>query len=160
MPSEGLDDVDKGILYLLQENARTNTTQSIGEKVGVSSSTVGNRIKDLEERGVITGYHPTVDYEKTGLDHHLLAIGTVPLDEQGTVADEILGVSGVVSVREFVSNTQNVAIELVGYSRDYIERTINDLNDLGVTIERIELMKRERTQPFNDFGKEHTTADQ
>lgn len=84
MPYEGLDDVDKGIVYLLQENARTNTTESIGETVGVSSSTVGNRSTNLEERGVITGYHPTVDYDKAGLDHHMVAIGTVPLEDQGS----------------------------------------------------------------------------
>lgn len=46
--------MDTGILYLLQENARTNTTKRIGEPVGVSSSAVGNRIQKLEERGVIT----------------------------------------------------------------------------------------------------------
>jgi len=30
MPSDELDNVDKGILYLLQQNARANTTSEIG----------------------------------------------------------------------------------------------------------------------------------
>ena len=47
MASDELDNVDKGILYLLQQNARTNTTTTLGERVGVSSNTVGNRITKL-----------------------------------------------------------------------------------------------------------------
>ncbi|WP_135822396.1 Lrp/AsnC family transcriptional regulator [Halostella litorea] len=157
MVLDKLDNVDKGILYLLQQNARDNTTAGIAEKVGVSSSTVGNRIQKLEENGVITGYHPTVNYEKAGLDHHLLAIGTVPYGRRGTLGKQILAVSGVVSIRELLTNKQNVAIELVGYSRKYIESALDELKELGVTIERIEMMKRERTQPFDDLGKEYTT---
>lgn len=38
----GVDNVDMGILHLLQQDARSNTTSMIGEEVGVSSSTVGN----------------------------------------------------------------------------------------------------------------------
>ncbi|WP_312908269.1 Lrp/AsnC family transcriptional regulator [Natronosalvus caseinilyticus] len=53
LASEELDSVDKGILYLLQEDARNNTTNAIGEQVGVSSSTVANRITKLEENGEI-----------------------------------------------------------------------------------------------------------
>lgn len=157
MVSDEIDDVDKGILYLLQQNARTNTTNNIADKVGVSSSTVGNRIQKLEENGVITGYHPTVNYGKAGLDHHLLAIGTVPYERRETLTEQILEVSGVVSVRELLTNKQNVAIELVGYSRTYVESAIDELNEIGVTIERIEMMKRERVQPFDDLGKQFTT---
>ncbi|UPV99122.1 Lrp/AsnC family transcriptional regulator [Halorussus gelatinilyticus] len=159
MGSDKLDDVDKGILYLIQQNARTSTTAEIAEKLGVSSSTVGNRIQKLEERGVISGYHLTVDYEKVGLDQHLLAIGTVPYERRETLSEQILEASGVVSVRELLTNKQNVAIELVGYSRKYIESAIDELNDIGVAIERIEMMKRERTQPFDDFGKQYTNEE-
>jgi len=159
MSNDALDNVDKGILYLLQQNARTNTTSHIGDKVGVSSSTVGNRIQKLEENGVITGYHPTVNYEEAGLDQHLLAIGTVPYESRESMGEEILEVSGVVSVRELLTNKQNVAIELVGYSRAHIESAIDALNEIGVTIERVEMMKRERTQPFDDFGKQYTTEE-
>ncbi|MFB6309339.1 MAG: Lrp/AsnC family transcriptional regulator [Haloarculaceae archaeon] len=158
MASDDLDNVDKGILYLLQQNARTNTTSNIAEKVGVSSSTVGNRIQKLEENGVISGYQPTVNYERAGLDHHLLAIGTVPHEQRETLGKRILEVSGVVGVRELLTNQENVAIELVGSTRGHIESAVDELNELGVTIERIEMMKRERTKPFDDFGKEYTTG--
>lgn len=159
MVSNELDDVDKGILYLLQQNARTNTTTDIGEKVGVSSSTVSNRINKLEEQDVVTGYHPTVDYERTGLDHHLLVVGTVPFEEREDVADEIMDVTGIVCLRELLTDTGNLTIELVGRTRRDVEQTLAELNSRGVDIERMEMLKRERTQPYNHFGKQYVDGE-
>lgn len=157
MPPDQLDNVDKGILYLLQQNARTNTTTDIGEKVGVSSSTVGNRINRLEERGVITGYHPTVDYDKTDLNHHLLVTGKAPFEDREAIADEVMDVTGVVCLRELVAGDANMTIEVVGYSREDVEQILTELNDLRVDIIRISMMKRERNQPYNHFGKQYTS---
>lgn len=66
-PNMSLDDTDKAILYLLQHDARGITTTEMGDRVGVSASTVRNRIENLEERNVLRGYHPVVDYDKAGL---------------------------------------------------------------------------------------------
>jgi Lrp/AsnC family leucine-responsive transcriptional regulator len=98
MASEELDSVDKGILYLLQEDARNNTTNTIGEQVGVSSSMVANRINKLEESSVMTGYHPTIDYEQAGMGHHLFVIATVPIDAQEEIVHDFVHVPGVVSI--------------------------------------------------------------
>lgn len=159
MGGDELDSVDKGILYLLQENARTNTTTEIAKKVGVSSSTVGNRINKLEELGVITGYHPTIDYEQTGMGHHLLIVATVPIKDQGEIVDNLVNVPGVVSVRELLTNNGNLSIELVGKSKQEIEKSIGELNSLGADIERMEMLKRVRAFPYNHFGKEYADED-
>lgn len=150
-----LDDIDKGILYMLQQDARKNTTGDIGEAVGVSSSTVSNRIKKLEEKELITGYHPIVDYERAGLDNHMLVIGTVDFDERERMVAKIMNVVGVVSVRDLLTNRQNLSIELVGYDRRDIERSLTELNDIGVDIQRAEMMKREKRKPYNHFGEEY-----
>lgn len=160
MVAEELDNVDKGILYLLQEDARNNTTAEIGEQVGVSSSTVGNRINKLEERGIVTGYHPTIDYEQTGMGHHLLVVATVPLEDQEEIVDDLVSVPGVVSVRELLTNNANLSIELVGQNKQEIEKSVGELNSMGVDIERMEMLKRVRAFPYNHFGKEHTTEDE
>lgn len=157
MSSDDLDSVDKGILYLLQQDARKHTTEEIGKKVGVSSSTVANRINKLEDRGVITGYHPILDYEQTGMGHHLLVIATVPLTDQSELVDELVSVPGVVSVRELLTNNRNLSIELVGKSKQDIEESIGELDSLGVDIERMEMLKNVRQFPYNHFGKEFTT---
>lgn len=88
-----LDRVDRAILYLLQRDARNTTTAGIGEAVGVSSTTVGNRIKKLENENVITGYLPTADYERMGLDQHLLVVATAPFGDREHLADEALEVT-------------------------------------------------------------------
>lgn len=159
MATDEIDDVDKGILYLLQENARSHTTEDIGERVGVSSSTVANRINRLEERGVILGYHPIVQYERTGLGHHLLVTATVPLTEREEMMDGIMEASGVVSARELLTNNQNLSLEVVGHTQKDIEESLAELDALGVDVNRMEIMKQERANPYNHFGKPFATEE-
>jgi Lrp/AsnC family leucine-responsive transcriptional regulator len=61
-----LDDIDRKILMLLQQDSRL-TMQEISEQVGLSASPCHRRIKLLEERGVITRYGATVDQRAVGL---------------------------------------------------------------------------------------------
>jgi Lrp/AsnC family leucine-responsive transcriptional regulator len=63
----GLDGVDLQILSLLQKNCRLPLAK-IGEKVGLSAPSVVERIKRLEERGVIKGYIAVLDARKLGKD--------------------------------------------------------------------------------------------
>jgi DNA-binding Lrp family transcriptional regulator len=53
--ANGLDSKDLAILKLLQANARA-TVKEIADKVGLSTTPVHERIKRLEEEGVITQY--------------------------------------------------------------------------------------------------------
>ncbi|PSQ16368.1 transcriptional regulator, partial [Halobacteriales archaeon QS_8_69_26] len=50
-----LDNIDRGILYMLQEDARNTTSADIADKTGVSASTIRNRLERLEGDGVIRG---------------------------------------------------------------------------------------------------------
>ncbi len=60
-----IDDVDRRILAVLLADARTSM-RSIAEKVGVALGTVSNRVKRMEEMGVIHGYGVHIDAEKVG----------------------------------------------------------------------------------------------
>jgi len=64
MSSTPLDEVDRGILFVLQQDARNTTIAEIADEVEVSSSTVRNRIDRLEDEGVIEGYYPKINYFK------------------------------------------------------------------------------------------------
>src|SRR5947208_4040680 len=61
-----LDDVDVHILTLLQENARM-TMHDLGAKVGLSGPAVTERVRRLEERGVVRSYRAEVAPERIGL---------------------------------------------------------------------------------------------
>lgn len=60
-----LDSVDRKILHILQENART-TLKDIAAQVYLSSPATSARIGRLEREGYILGYHTCVNKEKLG----------------------------------------------------------------------------------------------
>ena len=60
-----IDDTDRRILAVLLADARTSM-RSIAEEVGVALGTVSNRVKRMEEIGVIHGYGVHLDAEKIG----------------------------------------------------------------------------------------------
>ena len=62
-----LDDTDRAILRELQRNARTPFSE-IARRIDMSSATVHDRVKRLEEEGVIRGYHADVEPTAVGLD--------------------------------------------------------------------------------------------
>lgn len=60
-----IDPTDRAILALLQENARMSNAE-IGRRVELATSTVHQRIRKLEEQGVIEGYCCRVNPRSVG----------------------------------------------------------------------------------------------
>jgi len=60
-----IDDIDERILKELTKDCRKSYRQ-IARKVRVSIGTVLNRIRRMEEAGVIKGYSAIIDHEKVG----------------------------------------------------------------------------------------------
>lgn len=61
-----IDDIDVKILTILQENARTSNAE-IARRVGLAPSAISERIRKLEEKGVIRGYSLKLDSRALGL---------------------------------------------------------------------------------------------
>jgi Lrp/AsnC family leucine-responsive transcriptional regulator len=77
-----IDDIDRQIVLLLQEDARLSNA-ALAEKVGLTVSTVHERVKKLEKKGVIRGYVALVDAEALGkpiMAFIRLTVGTTPGD--------------------------------------------------------------------------------
>jgi Lrp/AsnC family transcriptional regulator, leucine-responsive regulatory protein len=66
MAVESLDDIDYRLLEALQNDGRASYAE-LGRTVGLSPSAVTERVRRLEEGGVITGYRCQVDPERLGL---------------------------------------------------------------------------------------------
>lgn len=62
-----LDETDVRIVALLQTDCKAPLAR-IGESVGLSAPSVMERVRKLEQAGVIRGYHADVDARKVGLD--------------------------------------------------------------------------------------------
>jgi len=60
-----VDEIDLTLLSELQRDAR-QTNRALAAKVGLAPSTTLNRVRELEDRGAITGYHAEVDLSVLG----------------------------------------------------------------------------------------------
>jgi DNA-binding Lrp family transcriptional regulator len=98
-----LDAVDRGILHMLQQDARNNRASDIADAVGVAPNTVRSRIERLEENGVIEGYHPHINYERAGFQLRDVFVATVPIGRREELAEPSLDVEGVIQVVEILS---------------------------------------------------------
>jgi Lrp/AsnC family leucine-responsive transcriptional regulator len=65
-PDRPLDDVDWHILRELQADGRLSYNQ-LGRRVNLSSPAVAERVRRLEESGVITGYQARIDPARAGV---------------------------------------------------------------------------------------------
>jgi Lrp/AsnC family leucine-responsive transcriptional regulator len=73
-----LDPKDKAILVALQEDGRA-TFAEVAQTVGMAPSSVHDRIRKLEQAGVIRGFRAEVDTEALGLFVTAL-VSVTPLD--------------------------------------------------------------------------------
>jgi DNA-binding Lrp family transcriptional regulator len=71
-----LDDIDRQILCLLQENSRI-TSAELARRINLSAPGLQKRLRKLEESGIIAGYVTLVNREALGLD--LLCFAQVTL---------------------------------------------------------------------------------
>lgn len=62
-----IDEIDAKILTLLQQHGRMKRNR-IAEEVGLSVPSVSERMRKLEERDVITGYHAIVNAKRLHID--------------------------------------------------------------------------------------------
>ncbi|HIP88913.1 MAG TPA: Lrp/AsnC family transcriptional regulator [Thermococcus paralvinellae] len=62
-----IDELDRKILSLLQKDARLSYRE-IAKELDVAVGTVYNRLRKLEEEGVLKGFYPKLDYEKLGYE--------------------------------------------------------------------------------------------
>lgn len=61
-----LDEIDKKILKELQEDARTRFAE-LGRRVGLTTPAVIERVRKLEDAGIIMGYRAQIDPSRVGL---------------------------------------------------------------------------------------------
>ena len=60
-----LDETGWHLLHELQQNARLSFSE-LGQRVGLSSPAVAERVRKMEDAGIITGYHAEVNPAKLG----------------------------------------------------------------------------------------------
>lgn len=132
-----IDSLNWKILNCLQKNARQSNSE-IGRTVGISSPAVAERIKKMEDAGIIQGYQTSVSALEAG--YQLKAIITLrafmgmlkPFMEKVKSYDEVLNCYRI-------TGNENFVMEVVLKNQKHLERFIDQLIVYGETKTQIVL---------------------
>jgi DNA-binding Lrp family transcriptional regulator len=150
-----LDDLDRHIIYRLQHDARNTSASTIADEMDVAASTVRNRINRLEDRGVINGYYLDVDYERTGFQLHTLIVCNAEIPDREELSRQALEIEGVVAVREVMTGSENVHVEVVGRDGDDLSRIGQELDALGLEVVDEDIIRNEYVHAYEGFSPEN-----
>jgi DNA-binding Lrp family transcriptional regulator len=151
-----LDDVDRRILYALMGDARDTTAAEVAETVNVSAATVRNRIHNLEDAGVISGYTAQVDFERAGGKLTNLYLCNVPVARREALAHEARAIPGVVHVRVLMTGRRNLHVLAVGEDTNDLQRIARRLSNLGIEVEDEDLVADEFFDPYGPFAPDQS----
>ncbi|MFD9894201.1 Lrp/AsnC family transcriptional regulator [Amycolatopsis sp. NPDC059027] len=146
-----MDHVDRKIIAALRENGRA-TYADLGRSVGLSASSVHERVGKLEASGVITGYHAMVDPNAVGLGVTAL-VGIHPTDTatDDDVADALGGLDEVESCYA-VAGDEAFVVKVRVSTVDELERSLGRLRRIpgvGRTNTTVVLSTRFEGRPNN-----------
>lgn len=126
-----LDAIDEKIVELLQDNARI-AIKEIAAQVFLSSPAVTARMERLETRGIIKGYHATVD--SVNLGYKIKAF--INLDLEPVQKEEfypfIKSIENVVECN-CVTGEYSMLIEVEFIDTEELDEFINNLQQYGKT---------------------------
>lgn len=147
MNRNAMDDTDRAILTLLQEDARMSNAE-IGRRIDLATSAVHQRIRKLEERGIILGYAARVDPRSAGFG---LAAFVMIQTGQGARSEKITArLRDVPQVLE--------VHRVVGEDCFFVKVRVHDPDELAAllddTIQRIPGVASTRTTIVLQTGKE------
>jgi DNA-binding Lrp family transcriptional regulator len=148
-----LDELDRQILYSLQREARSTSSSDIADAIDVSASTVRNRIRRLEEDGVVRGYHADVDYGTAGYQLYTLIVCTAPIPDREELAAAAAEVDGVVEVQEVMKGEENVLVRAIGTDSDDLTRIGEELDELGLRVSDEDLIRNTHRSAFTHFDE-------
>jgi Lrp/AsnC family leucine-responsive transcriptional regulator len=128
-----LDPIAWKILEALQHNARLSFAE-LGRKVGLSAPAAAERVHRLEEAGLITGYHASLNMALLGMPIHVIVRLTINGgDVQVTRTVAAIKELTEVSRCHRITGAESFIIEADVVSIRHLEALIDKLNALGAT---------------------------
>jgi len=126
-----IDSLNWQILESLQKNARQSFAE-IGRNIGLTSPAVAERVKKMEDSGVIKGYKAQVSYHKTG--HQLKAVITLRafMGRLKPFLEKVKEFKEVINCYRITGN-ENIIMEVVLYDQSHLEEFIDKLITYGET---------------------------
>lgn len=121
-----MDRFDISILKYLQENARLSTAE-LGRSIGLSTTATKERVKKLEDEGIIKGYHAAVNAKAVG--YQLVAFITVPVGDIGIreMGDRLVATPEVLECHKVTGNTCFL-VKVKVRDADHLEHLVDSIN--------------------------------
>lgn len=126
-----IDVLDKKIIELLKENARKSYAE-IGRKVHLTASSVRERIRRLEDDGVITKYSVVLDQSKLGYNMEVFIMLNL---YSGNLKSFLAVVQGIKEVQQCyrITGNQNVQMKVLLHDQGHLQELLDKLMVYGDT---------------------------
>lgn len=124
-----LDDTGWQILHLLQENARLSF-RDLGRRVGLSASAVAERVRRMEEAGIIRSYRAEVDLAKIGLSLLAFIRISVQRERDGYVTEQLQNIPEILECYRVAGNDSFI-MKVSVPSVEHLEKLIDRLRQYG-----------------------------
>lgn len=135
-----IDSIDIQILNALKNNARVNASE-IGESINMSVSAVIERIKKLENSGIIGRYTILLDPKKLGMD--VSAFMSVSLEHPKYNDSFIESVRGDARIIEcnYLTGDFDFLLKIITYSTDDLTSVLTMVKSIpGVSLTRTQMV--------------------
>jgi len=126
-----LDNIGKKIVNTLQKNARISFSD-LGRKVGLSTPAATERVRKLEDAGVILGYHAVVDTAKVGFPVSAFIHLTTPVQHYPKVTSFMEDQDEALECHH-ISGEESFIIKVVVPSVEHLESLVGKLSPFGQT---------------------------
>ena len=144
-----LDDIDKKIIRVLEDDARTSL-RKISELVDVSLGTVSNRVKRMEKNGIIRGYSVILDPDKIGWELNVVIGLRIQKGRLIEIQERIAKDSRVHGVYDVTGDFDSMVIARA--------KNRKDLDDLSKNVLSIDGVERSITHLVLNTVKERTAS--
>lgn len=141
-----IDAVNWEILKHLQLNARITMTE-LGKVVGLTAPAVAERIKKMEDLGIVRGYYTQLSYIKTGYQLKAIITLKVFMGRLKPFLDVVTGFKEVINCYRITGN-ENIIIEVVLKNQKHLETFIDQLISYGETKTHIVLSNKIENAPI------------
>ena len=127
-PAEADDvpvDVDRALMAALARDGRASYTD-LADRVGLSVSAVHQRVRRLEQRGLITGYRATLDATRLGLPLTAF-VSITPTDTQTDDAPALLVHLAAIEECHAVAGVESYILKVRVASPDALEALLKEI---------------------------------
>ncbi|MCA1991615.1 MAG: Lrp/AsnC family transcriptional regulator [Coleofasciculus sp. S288] len=126
-----LDDTGWQLIQALQDDARLSFAE-LGRRVGLSPPAVAERVRRMEEAGIITGYRVEINPGKSGLPlMALIGLTTTPQQYPEVIA--LINNLPEVLECHHVTGNYSFVIKAIASSMSHLEALIGKLSRYGQT---------------------------